>query len=400
VTKTLNYGAFSIPYQVHECGFEKSCLAANAACHAKLTALMRAAVAAEIALGKAVDAKEAHKNNAAKAAAAKAAAAKEQAAAHAAMTAAKAVFDAATAQAASMKARYGEANRLSIQRQKELETDTKAYEEMKHNHLKAVAKYEGANSAAAKALKAYDAAVQKHCDAEAVHFAIIAQIGMPKQKSTCGKGDTNLQVTKAALPCTPKPCFPVCVTVEKKTCYGSFCIPYKANECGPDKKCEADNKKCSAILIAVLQAAQKAQKDLEAKAGLKKSAKATHAQKQAAAEAAKKEAAAAKKALDAAHGELQAAQKEAASAKSNAVIAKAASDKSDAEMEKQKKKYQDTKGAHLKAEAKYHGAKSDAAKASAAYQASIKAHCDIEALHASLVKQMNMAHKAQNNCSK
>merc|ERR1712167_566647 len=95
------------------------------------------------------------------------------------------------------------------------------------------------------------------------------------------------------LPCTPKPCVPICKPVTKYVSYGAFKLPYTENVCVADKACLTANAKCIATLQAAMKAAEAAEKDMIAK-----SAKATKAQKDAAAASKKAEEAAAKKSLD------------------------------------------------------------------------------------------------------
>jgi hypothetical protein len=398
VTKHISYGSFKIPYQENVCAFDQKCLDHNKNCQGKLMALMQAAAKAEAALKAAGTAKDTAKASHQKAAAAAKAAGAEMRAAHAAMAAAKSAFEAATAQAAAAKKRHGVADDLHKRRVKELANAVKAYETLKAAHLKAVAAYEGANSAAAKAYQAYMAAVKKHCDAEAVHASLIAQLGMPAQKKTCENQEKNVQTSAKGLPCTPKPCFPVCKQVAKKTCYGSYCIPYHANECAPDHKCESANKACTAKLMGIMQAAAKAEKDLAAKAGVKNSAKASHEEKKKAAALAKNEAQKAKKALDAGAAEVKLNEQETASAAASAANAKKESQRADSNMSAKLSAFEKTKSAHLKAQAHYQGKASEAAEASKKYDAAVKAHCDAERVHADLVTQMNMKHLAQRNC--
>merc|ERR1711966_598802 len=183
-----------------------------------------------------------------------------------------------------------------------------------------------------------------------------------RPKRTCtGKASSS---TRKSLPCKMKPCRPICVAKQEKTCFGSFCIPYTTNVCKPDLKCKAANTACSGQLMVLLKAAHSAEATLKKHAALKNSARATHAQRAAAAAAAKKEVEAAKKAMAA---------------------AKQAS-------------YTKAKTQHLSAQAAYAGARSSAAKALATYRKAIKTHCDSESRHAAIVKQLHHDHMAKSTC--
>merc|ERR1719247_2019098 len=109
------------------------------------------------------------------------------------------------------------------------------------------------------------------------------------------------------LPCTPKPCVPVCRTVTKYMAYGSFKLPYQENVCEPDKKCLAAAAACMKTLQAAMVDADKKSKALEAASKAKNAAHAT--------KAAKDKAAAAKTALGLAKASFEAAEKEAANSK-------------------------------------------------------------------------------------
>merc|ERR1719502_2345397 len=93
--------------------------------------------------------------------------------------------------------------------------------------------------------------------------------------------------SEMSLPCTPKPCVPVCKLVTKYVTYGSFKMEYKENECKPDHKCLAAAAACQKKLMAAMIDADKKAKALEAASKAKKAA---HAKKA--------EAAAAKNSMD------------------------------------------------------------------------------------------------------
>merc|ERR1719352_2186623 len=62
---------------------------------------------------------------------------------------------------------------------------------------------------------------------------------------------------EASLPCTPKPCVPVCRPVTKYLAFGSFKISYVENVCAPDHKCLAAAAACVAKLQAAMADAHK-----------------------------------------------------------------------------------------------------------------------------------------------
>merc|ERR1711966_549425 len=194
------------------------------------------------------------------------------------------------------------------------------------------------------------------------------------------------------LPCTPKPCVPICKPTTKYLSFGAFKLPYTENVCVPDKKCEAANAAC----IKTLQAAMK---DAAAKEAALKAASATKS-KAGASKAAKDKAAVAKKAVDLAKAAFTKAEQEAAAAKAASVAADKSSKAKDAIMQKALGVYEGEKKNHLAAVAAYDGAKSDAAKAAAAYDAAVNAHCTAEAQHAAAVRKIGHGHLAQKNCAK
>merc|ERR1719240_534879 len=104
--------------------------------------------------------------------------------------------------------------------------------------------------------------------------------------------------SEMSLPCTPKPCTPVCKLVTKYITHGSFKMEYKENECKPDHKCLAAAAACQKKLMAAMIDADKKAKALAA------ASKAKNA-----------EAAAAKKSMGLAKASFVAAEKDAANAK-------------------------------------------------------------------------------------
>merc|ERR1712072_1386638 len=170
----------------------------------------------------------------------------------------------------------------------------------------------------------------------------------------------RLSWARTELPCTPKPCVPICKPVTKYVSYGAFKLPYTENVCVDDKACLTANAKCIATLHAAMKAAEAAEKDMIAKSKAANSAKATKAQKDAAAASKKAEEAAAKKSLDGAKAAFDVAEKETATAKAASV----------------------------------------AAAAAFAYAAAAKAHCDAEAVHAKAVENIGHGHLKQDKCAK
>jgi len=202
------------------------------------------------------------------------------------------------------------------------------------------------------------------------------------------------------LPCTPKPCVPICKPVTKYVSYGAFKLPYTENVCVDDKACLNANAKCIATLQAAMKAAEAAEKDMIAKSKAANSAKATKAQKDAAAASKKAEEAAAKKALDGAKAAFDVAEKETATAKAHSVAAAAAFAAKDKVMNTRLVEYEKAKAGHLNAQKAYSNAKGEAAKAADAYAAAVKAHCDAEAVHAAAVENIGHGHLKKDECKK
>merc|ERR1719450_1062901 len=206
--------------------------------------------------------------------------------------------------------------------------------------------------------------------------------------------------SEMSLPCTPKPCTPVCKLVTKHIVHGSFKMEYKENECKPHHKCLAAAAACQKKLMAAMIDADKKAKALAAASKAKNAAHASHAAKVKAANAKKAEAAAAKNSMGLAKAAFVAAEKDAANAKG----AKEAATKLYAAkakvMDARLKDYEKAMQAHKNAVAAYDGAKSAAAKAAAAYAAAVKVHCDAEAQHAAAVRHIGHGHLAQKNCTK
>ena len=202
------------------------------------------------------------------------------------------------------------------------------------------------------------------------------------------------------LPCTPKPCVPICKPVTKYVSYGAFKLPYTENVCVDDKACLTANAKCIATLQAAMKAAEAAEKDMIAKSKAANSAKATKAQKDAAAASKKAEEAAAKKSLDGAKAAFEVAEKETATAKAASVAAAAAFAAKSKVMNTRLGEYEKAKAGHLNAQKAYANAKGEAAEAADAYAAAVKDHCDAEAVHAKAVENIGHGHLKQDKCAK
>ena len=412
VTKTLNFGGFSIPYTENVCGPDKACVTANNVCQATILGLFKLAAAAEADLKKKAAAANAAKGNHAAKVAAQHAAAKEKTAAKNALDAAKNELLAAQTELGNAAASEAEAKKVATAKNAVMDAALKRYQTAKSGHLAASAAYEGAASATAKALKAYLAAKAAHCDAEAKHAAAVKAIGHAHlAQNKCGGEDEELVEettedededvaveTNAAIPCTPKPCFPICVAQTKYLSFGAFKIPYQENVCEPDKACENANTACIAKIQALMVEAARLEADLKKKSAASNAAKGNHAAKVAAQKAAAAEKAKAKEAMDSANAAFVVAEKEAANADSNWAASQKTTKEKKVISEKKLKQYEQKKTAHLSAVTAYEGATSAAAKALKEYQAAVKAHCDAEAIHEQLVTTIDHPHLAQKNC--
>jgi hypothetical protein len=427
VTKHLSFGGFSIPYTENVCGPDQACLNANAVCQKTILDLFKKAAAAEADLKvKAAAAKRARGNHAA-AVAAKHAANVEKTAAKNSLNAAKNELAAAQTEVGNAVASEAEAKKIATKKNAAMDAALKRYQTAKAGHLAASAAYEGAASATAKALREYNAAIKAHCDAEAKHAEAVKAIGHAHHAQNKCRGeelvedelvededtgsvdededDVELDIdaqaataTEVEIPCTPKPCVPICVPETKYMTYGAFKIPYQENVCEPDTKCLAANAACIAKIQALMQEAARLEADLKNKAAASNRAKHNHAAKVAAQKAAAAEKAKAKEAMDSAKAAFVVAEKEAANADSNyAAASKTTKDKKSVAAKKLTQ-YEQKKTAHLAAVTAYEGATSAAAKALKEYQAAVKAHCDAEAVHAQLVNTIDHPHLAQKNC--
>merc|ERR1711966_496126 len=183
------------------------------------------------------------------------------------------------------------------------------------------------------------------------------------------------------LPCTPKPCVPICKPTTKYLSFGAFKLPYTENVCEPDKRCLAANAACIKTLQAAMKDAAAKEAAIKTLQAAKNKAGASKAAKDRAAAAKKAEAASAKKALDLAKAEYTVSQKEAATAKASSVSADKRSKAKTATMMKMLAAYEKAKKSHLSVNA-----------------AAVKAHCDAEAQHAAAVKHIGHGHLAQKNC--
>merc|ERR1719460_1540143 len=160
------------------------------------------------------------------------------------------------------------------------------------------------------------------------------------------------------LPCTPKPCTPVCKLVTKYIVHGSFKLPYQENVCQPDHKCLAAAAACQKKLMAAMIDADKKGKALEAASKAKNAAHASHAAKVKAAAARKAEAAAAATALGLAKAAFEAAEKDAANAKAALGSASKLYTAKTKVMDSRLKGYEKSQQVHKNAIAAYDGAKS------------------------------------------
>jgi hypothetical protein len=421
-TLYMTLGSFKIPYQKNVCGPDQGCLKANAACQAKILTLMKAATAAQTDLkhkaAAANSAKSSHAQRvAARAAAAKAAAESKRVVSMTltAYPAARTEFGNLQAQIANQKKVVATSDAEVKQKKSVMDKRLSEYQSAKTTHMKALVTLKGSKSAEAAALKAYQASVKNHCDAESKHAGLVAQIGMPLPKKTCKaeelafleememlEDSVDEEVDIEAdldLPCTMKPCTPVCKIVTRYQVYGPFKIPYPAHVCQPDMKCIAANADCRKKTLALLKAATLAEAEAKKAAAAAKKAGASHAAKAAAAKKAQAVATQTKKLMDSAKAAFDAAMKEHGIATKSLEVEQKrlsdldmASNKAVAAMKAKLKTYQSAKEAQLKAAARLHQATSAEAKAAAHYQATVKAHCDSQGRHANLVKQLGYGH--------
>merc|ERR1711939_557608 len=408
-TLYMTMGSYKIPYQKNVCTDDTACLKNNAACQAKIMELMKAATAAQEDLKKKAAASKAAQSDHAKKVAARAAAAKAAAESKRVVSMTLTAYQSARTEFGNIQARIAHQKKVVAtteaevtQKKTQMDSRLKEYQKAKEAHMKALAVLKGSKSAEAAALKAYQASVKNHCDAESKHAALVAQIGHGHSvKKTC-KGeelaflqelemledsvDEEVDIEEDAnLPCAMKPCTPVCKLVTKYQVYGSFKIPYQADECAPDMKCIAANGECRVKILALLKAAKKAG--------------ATHAAKAAAAKKAQAEATQAKQLMDTEKTQFDSAVKEPAVAakslegeKKSLADLMAASSKAEKAMKAKLATYQAAKMAELKAAARLQSANSAEAKAAKAYEAAVKAHCDSQGRHAHLVKQLGYGH--------
>merc|ERR1711871_276084 len=208
------------------------------------------------------------------------------------------------------------------------------------------------------------------------------------------------QSVDTELPCTIKPCFPVCKQKTLYMSFGLFKIPYRKNVCTPATSCINANKACQALLIKTIQRAQAEEKKVKASYSAAKMAHANSATRAKAAKAAKAEAAAAAKAMDAAKKWASAKTAQYGAAVKEFNQANALKNAKKKTMDAAVAQYERAKKSHLKAVAAMHSANSAAAKALADFRAKAKAHCDSEALHAQLVRSLGHAKLATKNCQK
>ena len=177
------------------------------------------------------------------------------------------------------------------------------------------------------------------------------------------------------MPCKMQTCEMVCKLVTKKLGESKYAITYQEKVCAFDAKCEAANAKCVPQLIALMKAAEAAEKALEKASAAKAAAKGNHAKATAAKEAALKEQSAAKGALDAAQALVNEATSEAASAKTQYGENSAIYKKRAAAAEQALKTYQAMKKEHLHAQGEFKGKASAEMKAYNEYTAALNKHC-------------------------
>merc|ERR1711943_142322 len=94
-----------------------------------------------------------------------------------AMRAAESEFKQAETEAAGAKAAKEASHKVSQAADKKLAEKVKEYNAAKKSHLEAQAKYEGASSAAAKALAEFNKRVKEHCTFEDQHTKLVQQLG-------------------------------------------------------------------------------------------------------------------------------------------------------------------------------------------------------------------------------
>jgi len=187
------------------------------------------------------------------------------------------------------------------------------------------------------------------------------------------------------MPCKMQTCEMVCKLVTKKLGESKYAITYQEKVCAFDAKCEAANAKCVPQLIALMKAAEAAEKALEKASAAKAAAKGNHAKATAAKEAALKEQSAAKGALDAAQALVNEATSAAATAKTQYGENSAIYKKRAAAAEQALKTYQAMKKEHLHAQGEFKGKASAEMKAYNEYTAALNKHCDEEAAFAAIV---------------
>jgi hypothetical protein len=428
VKKTITMGVFKIPYMKNVCVIDNKCLAAKAACLAKIQALMKAAAAAEKNLKAKAALANAKKATHAQKAAAKAAAEKELRASARMLAMKLAAYRGARTEYAtilsSILREVKLVNREKIDKEAakcKIKERLIEYEKQKKLHLRAVAKYKGAKSSAAKALADYRAELKAHCDVEARHAALVKSIGHGhREQHKCRKAKDafleQLAILEQAvenddvdmqLPCTPTPCSPVCTIATKYTIFGSFKIPYQTNVCKPNMKCIQANGQCQAKLLGIMRESVALEEKLKQLAAKSSKAGASSARKAAAAKAAKAEAAKAAQLMAMEHKRYTAAVRDYGLAKEEYVTEvkilktfRATEPPAHKNNDKLLKEYEAAKLAHMRAVAKYKGANSAAAKAEAAYKAAVKAHCTAQARHSSLVTQIGFGHLKKTDCKK
>merc|ERR1712205_109332 len=135
---TLDYSTYTIKYGQMKCVDDQKCENAKAKCMATLMGIMKAAQDAEVSLKKASQ---------------------------------------AATEAAGAKASKEASHKVSVAADKKLADRVKEYNAAKKMHLEAQAKFEGASSAAAKALAEFNKRVKEHCTFEEQHTKLVQQLG-------------------------------------------------------------------------------------------------------------------------------------------------------------------------------------------------------------------------------
>jgi len=180
----MSFGGFTFPYMAMDCAPDLKCVKANQMCGAKLQKLAMEAAKAEatmkakydaIALAKADQLKKDKARDLLDSM-------KDKAAAR--FKAMKSALTAAQSELASAKSLEQQTSTAKKASDAKMKMALQDYEKARRTHLNAVAKHDGAKSAAAKALKDYEKSVQAHCNAEARHAELVRTLGHPHMAKT------------------------------------------------------------------------------------------------------------------------------------------------------------------------------------------------------------------------